>query len=618
METKFYSDSFVLDLSKQKMNLQEKNSRFNSQSFTKFTFPFEVNIEDQFVHNIGDYASKESTGLPNVLNGWFHHENKISEAKLTIITIQGTKLTGQIDYGFEDIPNYDKKLSELPLANYAVDDIHIYAKEICAKKYPEVNFNYPRLYTTKYSPDDEIWDAFDGYYNDLKPDGSEMRRNYIDENLDIYNVNIIHPLPYVLYLLKTGFSDKGLKLRGDILTDPDLVQRCVFSGVPYFSTKSQIKYEFNFGSQDYDEEYEGQGSNDYVRYQKTLTIQKAGEYRLTGFLTFYKGKKKFSIYNIKLNGAVIWSKFVDSDNSTIVERIYFDQLVNVSAYDSELEVYIYHHNHEDSWNDPELARLKFTSTTMLESDVIEVDSNVVTNKNEIDLRRAVPEMTFGEFVNRIKNWFNYEIDVRGNEIFMNKLNKDPDNIKSFQQYEVSEPKRTLMSQRSYQIKFPELDESPEKLNLPIQLNSMYYDSSGIKLNGEPKTDTSVIEIDGYCMPVLLPKPGGYTTAVVRKDSTTTLALVYYDGLIGNQNNAKNPPGCEFPELWDKNWYKFLRQRIYGSQYEDSFLAYIEDISQYTIKDYIYWHNNIHQISSWGKEMVSENVYKISISTETIV
>ena len=611
METKFYNENFTLDLTKQKMNLQENNARFNDKSFTKFTFPFDCYIEDQFVHYIGDYMSHENTGLKNVLDGIFLHENKLSEAKLTILSIQGAKLTGQIDYGFEDIPNYDKKLSELPLAKFSVDDIHIYAKNICEKKYPETNFNYPRMYTKKYSPEDEIWDAFDGYYNDLKTDGSEMRRNYIDENLDIYNVNIIHPCPHVLYILKTGFSDKGLTLKGDILTDADLAQRWVFSGIPYFSTKSQVNYEFNFGSVDYDEAYEGQGSNDYVRYQKSLTVLKAGAYKLTGTLNFYKGKKKFSIYRIMLNGSPIFYKFVDSNKSTIIETIVFDQLVNVSADNSELEIYIFHHNHEETWTDPNLARLKFTSTTMVESEMIEEDSNVVTNKNEVDLTRAVPDITFGEFVNRIKNWFNYELDVVGKDIYMNKLNKDPSDIKSFQQYEVNEPKRSLLNQRSFLIRFEDLDDD-------IKQNSMYYDVNGIKMNGEPKTDTTTIDIDGYAMPVEEAKPNGYITAIVKKDSSTTLALVCYDGLFGVQNNAKNPAGCAFPELWEKNWYKFLRQRITGSKYEDSFLAYIDDISKYTVKTHIFWHNNVHQITNWGKDMVTEDVYKITINTETIV
>lgn len=612
METKFYSDTFVLDLSKQKLNLQENNSRFNDKSFSKFTFPFEVNIDEQFVHNIGDYASKENTGLQNVLNGWFHYENKISEATLTIITIQGTKLTGKIDFGLEDIPNYDKKLSELPLANFDVDDIHIYAKDICAKKYPEVNFNFPRLYSTKYSPDDEMWDAFDGYYNDLKPDGSEMRRNYLDEDLNIFNVNIIHPLPYVLYILKTGFGDKGLELKGDILSDPDLMQRCVFSGTEYFSTLGQARY--NISVSNYEYEYLFNVLFNFVKYghySSETELEKTGKYTLLGQYGLIYVTNRASFFKVYLNDTLIFSKESNSQSENGGFPLNLD--VNVEKEKSKLRVEA-ECAYDDSSNYP-IFSFEVIGKTMTST---EEKTGFVVNLNKIDLKKAVPDMTFGDFVNRIKNWFNYEIDVRGKEIYMTKLNKDPDNIKSFQQYEVNEPKRTLMGQRSFQIKFTELDDSPTDLSLPVKLNSMYYDSSGIKLNGEPKTDTSIIEVDGYCMPVALPKPGGYTTAIVRKDSSSTLALVYYDGLIGVQNNAKNPPGCEFPELWDKNWFKFLRQRISGSKYEDSFLAYIEDFSQYSIKDYIHWHNNIHQIVSWGKEMVSEDVYKISITTETIV
>ena len=610
MATKFYNDDVVIDLTNQKLNLQENNSRFSDKSFTKFTFPFDTYIEDQFVHYVGDYMSYETGGLTNVIEGIFLHENKLSEAKLTIISLQGAKLTGQIDYGYEDIPNYDKKLSELPLANFEVADIHTYAKTICEKKYPEVNFNYPRMFTKKYSPEDEIWDAFDGYYNDLKPDGSEMRRNYIDENLDIFNLNIIHPCPHVLYILKTGFADKGLTLKGDILTDADLAQRWVFSGVPYFSTKSQIKYEFKFKSSDHDELELENGPDDYAIYNKEIEIKKAGSYKLTGFIEFFKAKKMWAVYQITLNGSVIYYKYVTDNRSTIFETINFDQLVNVGADNSILKIYIRTQYHEDSWTH-QISNLNFTSTTMMESNMIEEDSNVVTNKNEVDLTRAVPEMTFGEFVNRIKNWFNYELDIVGKDIYMNKLNKDPGNTESFKQYEVNEPKRTLLNQRSFLIKFEDLDDD-------VKQNSMYYDASGTKLNGEPKTDTTTIEIDGYAMPVELPKSNGYTTAIVKKDSTTTLALVYYDGLTAGQNNAKNPPGCAFPELWEKNWDKFLRQRIFGSKYEDAFLAYIEESAKYTIKDYIFWHNNIHQITSWSKEMVTEDVYKLSITTETIV
>lgn len=601
METKFFNDDFTLDLTKQKMNLQENNSRFNDKSFTKFTFPFDAYIEDQFVHYVGDYMSYENTGLQNVILGIFLHENKLSEAKLTILSIQGAKLTGQIDYGYEDIPNYDKKLSDLPLAQFDVDDIHTYAKNICAKNYPEVNFNFPRMFTKKYSPDDELWDAFDGYYNDLKPDGSEMRRNYLDADLNIFNLNIIHPCPHILYLLKTGFADKGLTLKGDILNDQDLAQRWVFSGTDYFVRYSQAKSGLRIESNDYDTNW-GFGS---VMYLKALEIKKKGSYKIMGFFKC-KNIKGTNTGIIQLNTNKIWSF-----NSYTYDETTHSFSIDINVPEDNSILFFQLHSVYNISNSSPVISVDLINKTLTEPEEGGEESGVVTNLNRIDLTRAVPDMLFGELVNKIKNWLNYELDVVGKDIYMNKLNKDPSNIKSFEQYEVSEPKRTLLNQRSFLIKFEDLDDE-------VKQNSMYYDAQGNKLNGEPQTDTTTIEIDGYAMPVELAKPNGYTTAIVKKDSTTTLALVYYDGLTGVQNNAKNPPGLAFPELWDKNWYKFLRQRVFGSKYEDSFLAYIEDISNYTIKDYLFWNNNVHQVTNWGKEMLTEHVYKLTITTETIV
>src|SRR5690606_27038811 len=54
-----------------------------------------------------------------------------------------------------------------------------------------------------------------------------------------------------------------------------------------------------------------------------------------------------------------------------------------------------------------------------ESQYTGTDLGVITNPNEVDLRRAVPEMTFGELVKIIKNWFNYDVDIQGKFVIMN-------------------------------------------------------------------------------------------------------------------------------------------------------------------------------------------------------
>lgn len=88
-------------------------------------------------------------------------------------------------------------------------------------------------------------------------------------------------------------------------------------------------------------------------------------------------------------------------------------------------------------------------------------------------------------------------------------------------------------------------------------------------------------------------------------------------MIDGQNNAKNPPGCDFPELFPKNWEKFLRQRISGNQISDEFYVYIKDFAEYGIKDYVYYHNNIYQFDTWTKEMINNEVYKVNYTAESV-
>lgn len=611
MEVKFTSDLGELDLSEIKISMQESNSKVSDQKFSKFMFPFEIMASQEFIKNYGDYVSYETTGLQNMISGFLSLEGKVHEAKLFIQDIQGLEITAQIDFGFEELPNFDKKLSELNLEEFEVPDIYTYAKQITEKKYPATNFNFPRIYTKKYPTTNEVWKNFDGYYNDLKPDGSEMRRNYVDEAGLIWNVNIIHPCPHVLYLLKAGFADAGLTLSGDILNDENLKDRWVFSGGEYFTTLQQRRFGFKFTSNDYTQLYLESGPDDYARYEKDITLEKPGQYKIAGVIEFFKAKKMWAQYRLSLNGQTIWSRYHGSDKQTIFDPMPINIDFNVMQENSELKLYIWTQFH-DSWSH-QMADLLVTSALL--DDVVDEEGSstgVVTNLNEVNLKKAVPEMTFGEYVNALTNWFNYDVEIRDKTVIMNKIQTDEiPEAKGFEFMEVPKPKRTLLNKKSFLLKFPEMDEGFKK-------DSMYYDYQGAVLNGTPKADTSIIEANGYAMELKLPKEFGYLTANVMKDSNSIVALVEYDGLNGGQNNAKYTPGCDHPQLFDSNWAKFLRIRINGQEYNWSKNCSISKISQYSVKDFIFCYNNIHIIKSMNKEKVSPNVYNIELVTETVV
>lgn len=610
METKFITDDgAVLDISSQKISVQENNSKVSDQTFSKIMFPFETLADENFIEQFGDFVSYETSGLETEIPGHLDFEGKLSPSKLNIIDVEGLNLTGQIDYGLDEVPNFEKKLSELPLESFSVPDIHTYAKTVCEKKYPQTNFNFPRIFTEKYSPDDEVWDAFNGYYNDLNDAGTEMRRNYIDNEGNIFNQNIIHPCPHILYLLKTGFEDAGYQLAGDILTDADLAQRWVFSGTEYFSTLTQPRNKIALTCNDYyaqPQNHAGQHYGGY--YDANLGISKKGKYKVIGKVDLRRNRKIMNICScdLYLNGVKIWS--VSGKQSW---QVSFNIDLNITEDNAVLNwqgrsAFTLGENFN-------VLEMELVGSALEASDEPGEDNGVITNLNEINLKKAVPEITFGELVNRVKNWFNYNMDPpKDNIIFMNKIISSVDTEgKDFEFAEILRPKRVFLSGKSFLHKFSDLDND-------VKPNSMFYDKNGPLLNGKEKTDTNIIEVNGYAMPVSKAKTVAPLTAKVMKDGTDSLALVYYDGLTDGQNNAKNPEGCNHPELFGKNWESWLRQRIRGQEYQWTFRAPIEVMAKYTVKDYIFCYNNLHIIKSWTKDKVSDNTYEVQIVTETVI
>ncbi len=597
METKFISEFGELDLSEIKTTTQENNSKVSDQKFSKFMFPFDILVTQDFIEKHGDYLSYESSNLKNKISGYLVHEGKVHDGELFIQKIKGLRITAQIDFGLEELPNFDKKLSELPLEDFKVDDIYTYARTICDKTYPQTNFNFPRIYTKRYSESDEVWKNFDGYYNDLKPDGSEMRRNYIDGEGGVWNVNIIHPCPHILYLLKTGFEDAGYSLQGEILTDPNLQNRWVFSGTEYFSKLTQLRTGLTVNGSDYD-------SIDFwsANYLKFLTIPKPGKYKITGYFNLFKSFRA----GILLNGSIIWKK-----------------PGNDGIFGFNIDIVTTTENSVLTFNFSRVYRSEDLSLTVLKADLVAddladestyegEDLGVITNLNEIKLARAVPAITFGDLVNVITNWFNYDVEVIDNTVIMNRIQtEDISEPKDFRFMEIPEPGRILLDKKSFLHKFTEMDEGFTK-------NSMFYDIDGAKLNGSPKTETSIIEVNGYAMELKRPKPGGYLTANVMKDSDSTVALVEYSGMTGTDNNAINSPGCDHPELFDAYWQKWFRVRLSGQEFNWQKNCTISEISQYSVKDFIFCYNNIHIIKSMTKEKISPTTYSVELVTETVV
>jgi len=613
METKFISELGSEDLTNIPISVEESNSKVADSMFTKFTLPFESVASADFIAMYGDYLSNESNNLKNKIVGKFQFENKLHDAERFIQSIQGNKLTNQIDFGFEELPNFDKKLSELPLESFEVSDIHIYAKEIAGKTWPQTNFNFPRIYTKKYSSDQQIWSSFDGYYNDLKTDGTEMRRNYVDGSGNIFNLNIIHPTPHPIYILITGFQDAGLELKGDVLTDPVLQKKWIFSGTEYFGKVNQFSNEVRVLS---NESIKSEWK-DHIKYGNILIFTYGKEEQLNfQDLVFVSVTFRAKVqadwtlkFKVRINGNDIYShEEYYSQFSDVTKTFQTSINVNFANISFHVEGAVLGINEAYEVIKYEL---KSNSIITVESEAQDFDNSLVKNANKIDLKKAVPDMTFGEYFSILKNWLNYDLDIVDNIAIMNKINTEEiSDVKDFTYYETKYPKRTFLNKKSWLLKFDELDNDAKK-------DSLFFDSSGVKINGAENEETNVIEINGYVMPVKLPKENGYNTAMMMKDSSSTLALVDYDGIKDGQNNANSVSDCDFPDLFETHWKRWLQMRLNGQEFQWSATIKIWHMALFNIKNYIYAYNNIHIIKNWSKNKISKDYYQVEFTTETI-
>ena len=230
----FITSQFVLDLSRIAISYQEENPRFKDTFFTQYSLPFEFQMNADLRLRMGNYTALNATKLKKKYDGYHVLDGRVRKGTLEILSVEGNLVSAQIDSGFEQLPNFEKKLCDLPLLRKRVPDIYAHANEIVAKKYPEVDYNFPKVVYPK-DKSQKGWELFFQFINNYGSGGfirNEANRNY----------NIMHPMPYLLYVLKTGFADAGYELAGDILTDEDFTQQVLYSNIPYYLTTAQQEH----------------------------------------------------------------------------------------------------------------------------------------------------------------------------------------------------------------------------------------------------------------------------------------------------------------------------------------------------------------------------------------
>lgn len=625
---KVIHSNFELDLSSKKITDISENPIFSDKFSTKYSYPIEIDLEDDLDIAFGFISFYNSSNPLTLIDVTYVHNDVLSPAVLEVEEIQGKKMQITISWGFEEFPSWNKKLSELSLDRFEVTNIYTHAAGIISQTYPAVNYNFPQIHTDKIDTNDDIWFAFEKILNNYK-EGAFLE-NFVDTVEDItYNKNIMQPLPYLLHVLKKGFEDGGYTLEGSFVNHPLIKKICIYTDATYFTTFEQESYSIMKMSEEgviSERQIEGtftiqptfqwqqpqiitNPTQRVATFTSVTTISAPGKYRIIGKVSLHSMRFLSSTIKVKYRNTVIHSQNIGLFNSRInglkIEKnidIVFETLTDLQPNEITIESEQYPTSDKlifDISINP--IRLHDTSGEAIPT---------VLNPNQIDLTRAVPDITFGDLITTLKNWFNLNLDYESNNAYLNFTQDDIDlaRLKDFNLFEVMEPLRKLQKGNSYVLKFQDVN-SKEYSFVPVYHSFDTISNSGYVVNEK----TTEIQINGYPLPLAF--RNGIQTAHAFEESNDKLQFVIYDGLTSGINIAKDPTQLLLPSVHENFWKKFFNRRINSQPFTWSFLADSFEILGLNVKDKLSCYSNIHLIKSISKTEIEPEIFEVEIETE---
>lgn len=618
MSLRVSHSSFQLDLVDTNFNLVEQNNLFTDKNTVKYSFPLRHRLTDEENAALQFISEHFSTNEDTVYNVIFEAFGISYKAEMEIDSIIGREIEFQIRYGLEDFPNYNKRLSELPLyeAQLVGETIYEHAQTKVNLSYPDTDYNFPRIFTQKFDTESEQFEAFQGFINGYS-NGAFVENEFDTAINKPYNYNVMQPLPSLMYVLKTGFLDAGFELVGDILEDPEFKNAYIYALSGYYSSIFEgAQDDFFLTTDQFIIERENGGAN----YETTVILETAGRYRLSGILEMRPFRT--SVLNIAPFIKEAFAEFFLNDVST--EAYYVRHNNTTIELDLLIEVYPGQEN----------TVLKFTSSQksfeviegervddafLLDANIIQLfkydingnPSPTLITPQEIALKQCVPDITFGQLVETIKIWKNFKISFVNNEVSINYI-KDLDNKRdaiNLSDKEVQFPERIKNSGKSFELKFQEVESENYKFS------SIYFDRDGSRPSPYVKKEnTTQLIIDALVLP--LKSQDNVITADGFLDDNGRLQLVKYQGIADGVNNTLNFSRLLIPAIFNnhyQSWFNFL---ISATAYRWSFKALTHLLKSLNEKSTIYAYGKYHIVNKLTKKK-NLSVFEVDLETETL-
>lgn len=582
----FYADAgFELDLTGTSISLVEENDMFFDYFIKDYSLPFTTNIKN-FTNEQIRFLHLDNVKLSDShYYGKLFVDNKYHNGYLIIKSIKGKQIKGIIYHGSTTIPLLETKLADLPFPIVNNGTLKTHAEGIITKQYPDVGYNFPMIIDDDFIKETN-YDEFLGIINNYESGGFIINTTAIvDSETVIYNKNVLTPFPYIMEILRVGFESAGLLTNGDFFQDK-VNEKLIWDTSKYtqkFSTESEDSDSFTTSTDEYIDD--GEIISEFTtQFNAAIT----GTYKLKMLLNLPVNitVKSFKIYHL---GNLIYTNASNVINENIDINIDDSSkfgVVLVELITLQVDYSINDYNQFD-----------FTSS----------ENKLNIFQSRFSLSEVMPDMTFGQFLNKLKIWFKLKIVISANVIRIDYVNTvlSETRFTDKSKYEITEPLKEPSLIKIYKLQYN-------------KNNYMYVDATGQVYNPNIYSSNEIETIDIGLKILPIEELTGVFTAK-RSPDDPDFKILLYDGLQTANNLpitvetvlGRNFKLTEIHTLFYSKWIRFLLNAI---SFTDSFQC---DLSEdFEINEGQLKYNQKHIFTKIIKNRKGEKLWKISCESKT--
>jgi hypothetical protein len=224
--------------------------------------------------------------------------------------------------------------------------------------------------------------------------------------------------------------------------------------------------------------------------------------------------------------------------------------------------------------------------------------------NNFSLSEIMPDMSFGAFLNKVKNWLNLEVTFHKKTVVINYIEPKFLNgpFKKESHLEVKKPHRKFNQDKLYK--------------LITSNDSFYISKEGIVSDSDGYRGEDITKIDmGLDFMSIEEFEGVFT--VSKEESGADFKLFLYNGLQNDLPVAASEVfdrDFSLQEIYLKFWKKWLQFRMSSETYKDKFRVHI--LEKFDISKGRYKYNKKHLYKKITKKLVSQEQWEVEIESDT--